>query len=157
MRSVTHDRFNQRPTPESIAAAFRHNCAEREKAGIDLLPVPANMKPSALYRPYLPTPEQIAVLEATDGIYALIVQHGAHTVNAWVGGWLLTPAPPAGLVHLIEQYDVETVARWVRVLAPFAGEYIDMSVYAERPADRCLADGAPLINSICTRCGSDNS
>lgn len=142
------------PTPESIAAAFRHNCTEREKAGIDLLPMPANVKPSALYRPYMPTSEQIAMFEATDGIYALIVQHGAHTVNAWAGGWLLTPAPPAALVTIIDQYGADKVRKWVRGLAPIAGE---RSVYIDRPADRCLADGAPLVNSICTKCGSDNS
>lgn len=110
------------PTQDSIAAAFRFNCAEREKAGIDLLPIPACVKPSALYRPFLPTSEQIAMFEATDDIYALIVQHGAHTVNAWVGGWLLTPAAPAALVTIIEQYGADKVAKWVRGLAPIAGQ-----------------------------------
>jgi hypothetical protein len=112
------------PTEKSLAAAYKFQCTEREKAGIKLDPMPANVKPSALYQPFMPTAEQIAILEATDGIYALIVQHGAHTVNAWVHGWLLTPVPPAGLVHLIEQYDVETVARWVRTLAPIAGQEV---------------------------------
>jgi hypothetical protein len=115
-------------TPDSIAAAFKFNCAAREEAGIPLLPVPACVKPSALYQPMVPTQEQIEMLEATDGLY-----------------------------NLIQKYGADRVMWWVKTLATIAGKAVDESVYIDRPADRCLADGAPLVNSICTRCGCDNS
>ena len=57
-----------------------------------------------------------------------------------------------GLYALIQKYSAARVLRWVKTLAVIAGQEM-----TERPADRCLADGAALINGLCVRCGRDNS
>lgn len=57
-----------------------------------------------------------------------------------------------GLFNAIQKYGADRMMRWVRNLAAIAGQEV-----SERPVDRCLADGAALINSICVRCGRDNS
>jgi hypothetical protein len=56
-----------------------------------------------------------------------------------------------GLYVLIQKYGARRVSAWVRNLAAIHGQDID------RPADRCLADGAALVNQICVKCGRDNS
>lgn len=55
------------------------------------------------------------------------------------------------LTLLVALHGAATVQRWLVNLAAMQGQDLD------RPADRCLADGAALINSICVRCGRDNS
>lgn len=116
-------------TPQSIAASYAFNCAAREEAGQPPLPPPASFVPSALYAPADPTPDQIEIKEVTDGLF-----------------------------NLIQKYGADRVARWVRNLATIPNQDCGYDRFdTDRPSDRCLADGAPLINSVCTRCGQDNS
>jgi hypothetical protein len=55
------------------------------------------------------------------------------------------------IYELSKRYSAARVTRWVKSAASILGQD------TERPADRCLADGAALVNSVCVHCGRDNS
>jgi hypothetical protein len=104
-------------TAQSIAAAYEANCIERAKAGVPLLPPPTCVPPSMFYRPDDPTLEQHAMLDATDGIYRQILEHGLPTVQGWVGA----DDAPIGFRNLVQHYGPDRVGRWVRTMATIAG------------------------------------
>lgn len=58
-----------------------------------------------------------------------------------------------GLYALIRKYGARRVFSWCRNIATIAGHETE----PDRPAHRCLADGAALIHNICVQCGRDNS
>jgi hypothetical protein len=85
-----------------------------------------------------------------DAIGHLVERYGFYQVRQWVGA---PPMQANPIRTLIDRYDVDTVARWVRYHAWRVGQET-----VERPANRCLADGAVLpATKICVQCGRDNS
>lgn len=58
-----------------------------------------------------------------------------------------------GLFAAVQKYGAGRVTTWLRNMAALAGQGTDL----DRPTDRCLSDGAVLVNHICVQCGRDNS
>lgn len=109
------------------------------------MPATVYQHPNApvVFDPYPQTPEGIAAVKAQ----AEAARYEMPTAEQFE---LL--AVQDGLYQVIKKYGGPRVMRWVRNLSAIAGEDIE-----DRPADRCLADGGALVNSICVQCGRDNS
>lgn len=112
---------------------------------------PARPYPQSL-KDYHDAREQ-TVLDAHAIIESSIRLHSAQRVYAWVLDGL-TPDAPYALGLVLQAFDQDRVLRWVRNMAFLT---TGQELAYERPSDRCLADGRPLVNSLCVQCGRDNS
>lgn len=93
--------------------------------------------------------EQVRRCEAIEEVHALVRAHGTSLVLGWV---LMTP-PQEEVAELVREFGRDLIRKYVGYFADKRGR----GRVPERPVDRCLADGAALVNSICVQCGRDNS
>lgn len=92
-----------------------------------------------------------------------------HMVNeqgfSRVMDWLYMTETDPRMAALVNTFGVDLVRRWInyygwrepRYPTPSLRGQVLSQVAPDRPSDRCLADGAALVNHICVQCGRDNS
>jgi hypothetical protein len=111
--------------------------------------------------PIATTPEeQDRRIAAIELIGNLVVEHGTARAIAWTQ---MNP-PEEPMAPFVAAFGRTLVTKWIKFHAwrdakpaPSLRGQVLSQVVPDRPADRCLADGAALINKTCVRCGRDNS